>query len=488
MTSMRDVIGMTWSAWAIQNGHADAATRYLSYPPDATDGSAGAPLVIYPWQLETFVNEALAAPRLRSDAKSRSLLTQNFSSIYRLAKLIQRIEEADDRAFLQANDVLYELHRLTQRQFEWQRGFANMPRFYRTLQMFGEGTVGTQFEREVGCTVPAFIEAGFFLYAGSANSPTRIWKNVPTPEGVSAEQRDTVLLRISATPEEAVAEARSLRARGDHVGYKPSVLRRRPILRFGTQGQEAMAPVPPLILQRITSGLYFDIVDSGGAVWADVGERFQRYCLRYLRAMLDEYVVEPETRYGPKGRSFDTPDVLISDRTGVRLAVECKAKRMPVSARYSGDPVGDASGAYAEIAKGIFQVWRFFSHARRGLYARAVAENCLGMVVTADPWLVMGQKLHPEVMAIANAMADAKGSGIEASDRRRVPVVLIDDVEYLLQHASQAELFNRLGELAKDSSGWAWSLVHGLGDKVDRPYPFADELSASLPRIFFKEA
>ncbi len=93
---------------------------------------------------------------------------------------------------------------------------------------------------------------------------------------------------------------------------------------------------------------------------------------------------------------------------------------MPIDARFSDDPVRDAPNAYAEIAKGVFQVWRFLSHARRGPYGGKVAEDCLGRVVTADPWLVMGQRLHPEVMAVANAMADASGAGIEAADRRRV--------------------------------------------------------------------
>lgn len=245
-----------------------------------------------------------------------------------------------------------------------------------------------------------------------------------------------------------------------------------------------MVPVPPLILQRITSGLYFDIVGGRGAVWADVGERFERYCLRYLDAMLPAHQVEGEARYGPKGRGFDTPDILVSDESGIRLTIECKAKRMPVEARFSGDPVSNASDAYAEIAKGVFQVWRFFSHARRGLYQRPVANDCLGMVVTADPWLVMGQKLHPEVMAIAAEMADAKDAEISAADRRRVPVVLIDDLEYLLQHAADRELFDRLEALSADPTGWDWSIVHGLDDPAKQPYPFAGELRAKLPRIF----
>lgn len=482
-TSLLDVVGMTWSAWAIQNGHADVARKYISFSPEATDASAGARLALYPWQLETLVNEALVAP-YGPQPRQPELITQQFSTIFQLTKLVQCIEEADNRTFLRSRDVLYEMHRLSQRQFEWQRGFANMPRFYRAAHFFGEGKAAAYFQEQTGCTVPAFMEAGFYLFAGSTNSPTRMWRNHELPEGVTLEQRDHVLDRISCSAEAAVQEALQLRLSGDHIGYKPSVLRRRPILRFGATGEDAMAPLPPLILQRITSGLYFDIVDGGGAIWADVGQRFEAYCRRYLDAMLPEYSVEPEYRYGPKGRSFDSPDILISGTDGVRLVVECKAKRMPVDARFSGDPVGDASEAYGEIAKGIFQVWRYLSHARRGLLGRPLADDCLGMVLTADPWLVMGQKLYPEVMAMANALADRKDPEIIEEDRQRVPIVLIDDLEYILQHSTGAQLFDRLASLAQDPSGWEWSLAHGLADGPTRPYPFAEDLHHLLPRLF----
>jgi len=482
-TSLLDVVGMTWSAWAIQNGHADIARKYMSFSPEATDASAGARLALYPWQLETLVNEALVAP-YGPHPRQPELITQQFSTIFQLTKLVQCIEEADNRTFLRSRDVLYEMHRLSQRQFEWQRGFANMPRFYRAAHFFGEGKAAAYFQEQTGCTVPAFMEAGFYLFAGSTNPPTRIWRNHELPEGVTLEQRDCVLDRISWSAEAAVQEARQLRLSGDHIGYKPSVLRRRPILRFGATGEDAMAPLPPLILQRITSGLYFDIVDGGGAIWADVGQRFEAYCRRYLDAMLPEYSVEPEYRYGPKGRSFDSPDILISGTDGVRLVVECKAKRMPVDARFSGDPVGDASEAYGEIAKGIFQVWRYLSHARRGLLGRPLADDCLGMVLTADPWLVMGQKLYPEVMAMANALADRKDPEIIEEDRQRVPIVLIDDLEYIVQHSTGAQLFDRLASLAQDPSGWEWSLAHGLADGPTRPYPFAEDLHHLLPRLF----
>lgn len=337
----------------------------------------------------------------------------------------------------------------------------------------------------MGCSVADFIEAGFILHAGLANSPTRRWRDHGDLGGVGADLIELALDRISLDAAAALTEVAQLRTAGDHAAYRPSLLRRYPILRFGDAGAEAMAPLPPLILQRITWGLYFDIVDGEGAVWDDVGRHFETYCRRYLAAMLEGYTVTADERYEPKGRSFDTPDILVSRGGSVRLAVECKAKRMPVAARFSGDPVGDAAGAYAEIAKGVYQVWRFFSHARRGLYKKEVDPNCLGIVLTADPWLVMGQKLHPEVMAIADRMADEKDPEIAQVDRRRVPVVMIDDMEYALQHAGVDTVFERLVTLTRDETGWEWSLVHGFAQEAAaKSFPFSGELSDLLPRIY----
>ena len=85
----------------------------------------------------------------RPDPRRRELITQQFSAIFQLVKLVQRIEEADDKAFLRRRDVMYEVQRLTQRQFEWQRGFSNMPRSYRAVHMFGGGLAGAHFEAQV---------------------------------------------------------------------------------------------------------------------------------------------------------------------------------------------------------------------------------------------------------------------------------------------------------------------------------------------------
>jgi hypothetical protein len=131
-------------------------------------------------------------------------------------------------------------------------------------------------------------------------------------------------------------------------------------------------------------------VPAGEKVWTEIGKRFEDYCIDYLRLMLTSNDVSGEFEYGPRKARWRSPDVLVESDGQIRLVIECKAKRMTFNARYSDNPIEQARQGYREIAKGMFQVWRFWSHARRGLQTeRPVAADCLGMIVTSDPWLTM---------------------------------------------------------------------------------------------------
>src|SRR3546814_9259425 len=90
---------------------------------------------------------------------------------------------------------------------------------------------------------------------------------------------------------------------------------------------------------------------------------------------------------------------------------------MSFDARYADDPVASASVGFDELAKGMFQIWRFLSHARRGLTGDiTVAPSCCGVIVTADSWLTMASRQAEQVIATATAMADAEGN-IDEGDR-----------------------------------------------------------------------
>ena len=294
--------------------------------------------------------------------------------------------------------------------------------------------------------------------------------------------REIALARLAIPHARARSLAAQRRARKRHTAYSPSILRDFPVIAFGDRGERLRAPIPELVMYRYTSGLYLDVVQGGATVWTEIGRRFEAYVLDYLRAMMSPYSVAGEAVYGPKKARHRTPDVLIASDMGIVAAVECKAKRMSFDARYADDPVAAAAIGYDELAKGMFQIWRFFAHVRRGLTGDLkAAPDCQGIIITADSWLTMARNQAEQVFAAAHALADAEG-GIEAVDRREIAFCQIDDVEFALQNGTADSFLASCREIASgEKKGFMLSVAHGATGDIQRDYPFKDRMAELLP-------
>ena len=258
---------MAWSGWAIQNGNAKYAHRYMRFSPEATDGSAGAT----PRPLPLAIGDAGQRGDGRATPARCTRANAGHSGI--LGHLPASELGPADRGGGEAIREFLEDERRALRDASPDPAPVRM-----AARLRQHGTILSRagivrrrggrkaFEENVGCTVPEFIEAGFFLHAGAGNSPTRIWKNHRPPEGMPTECVGRVLdqYRFWWTMP-CLKPANCGRMAVTQLGYKPSVLRRHPILRFGDTGDDAMAPLPPLILQRITSGLYFNKLSMAAA-------------------------------------------------------------------------------------------------------------------------------------------------------------------------------------------------------------------------------
>ena len=155
---------------------------------------------------------------------------------------------------------------------------------------------------------------------------------------------------------------------------------------------------------------------------------------------------------------------------------------MSFDARYADDPVASASIGFDELAKGMFQIWRFFSHSRRGLTDDiTIASSCRGVIVTADSWLTMANRQAEQVVANAMAMADAEGD-IDECDRREIAFCPIDDVEYALQHGTADTFLDACREVSSgEKKGFMLSTAHAATRDQQRDYPFKDRIADVLP-------
>lgn len=478
------IISLISTVVAAQSGTQKALATMKDLPPEALSAELGSPYHIPHWSVETLVNELLATPKAKGFGvgRTRVLNADLFQTLRVLQGILIKLENAEDGIFLEKHDVFYEMARIAQRQFPWQRGVTNAPHLYRSMLLYGTGSARDYFEARAGISLSDFVKTGVCM-SGALNGNDWVHRQRNLSEiGISPEVREAALRKLAIPHSEARQLSARMRKGHRHTAYRPSILRDFPIITFGEQGERLRAPIPELIMYRYTSGLYLDVVQGGSAVWTDIGKRFEGYVLEYLQAMMPPYKVIGEQAYGPKKARHRTPDVLVCGTDGIVAAIECKAKRMSVDARYADDPVASASVGFDELAKGMFQIWRFFSHARRGLTGdMAVTPSCRGVIVTADSWLTMASRQAEQVIATAMAMADAEG-GIEEGDRREIAFCPVDDVEYALQHGTADSFLDACREVSSgEKKGFMLSVAHAATRDQQRDYPFKDRIADVLP-------
>jgi hypothetical protein len=473
---------MTWAIDAIQSGREVDAKQFIQYPAEAVTQNASSPYAVHKWRLESLINEILLS-RYRPGLMPFDCLS--YEAVADFSNALQKLEEEEDRILSRSGrDILRELSRLIHRQFEWQRGFIHRSQIYRSLFIYGHTDCAKFFLDRYRITVVDFFNCGFAFYATCLSSPGFARDSSFTVVGIDDATRDVAIGLLSTSHEQAQIEAKELRKDQSHAAYKKSVLRTTPIISFGLRQERLRAPLPALIAWRITAGLYYYMVRGGSHIYREIGERFETYCFELSKCMLPIFHVELNVEYKLRGNVVHSPDILVSDGGKVVAAIECKAKKMTFEAKFADDPIAEAKVGYQEIAKGILQLWRFFSHSRQSLTSLELAKNVVGIVVTLDNWLEMSNELRELVTGMANDMADGD-IAIQATDRKTIAFCSIEELEVTLQHASPHEFIHAAREsVSQRFFGWNLSSVHReLTNGLNRnnPFPFDNRLAELNP-------
>jgi hypothetical protein len=382
-----------------------------------------------------------------------------------------------------------EMHRIAQRQFHWQHGYYNLPQLYRYSYIYGQGKCGEYFERTYGIPVTDLTFVGFGLFAAHQRTP---WLQQPlgVPElelSTDLVKRAMPLLALSTKDARARTVAFNAQMAEQYGGplptaYLPNVLRQYPLISTDEDLTRFVAPIPEILLMRITSGLYYDLVPGGALLLNDASDRFEQYCVDYIAKLLPRFATSRSYHYGPKGAGFDSPDVLIKDGGKLVVVGDCKSTKLSYLAQFSETPFDMAKQQYDQIAKGVFQAWRYYSHVRRGVAEAEIADEPYVMVFMLDWFLFLSRDLKAKVLEEAKALADKDG---QITDKDRKPVVFcaIHELEGVLTTATEDTFLAALKTTQEEKfKGWQFREVYRDSTPEKGPikdYPF--KLDGVLP-------
>lgn len=171
----------------------------------------------------------------------------------------------------------------------------------------------------------------------------------------------------------------------------------------------------------------------------------------------------------------------------LRPTLPHRATKLTFGAQFANDPIDEASAGYDELAKGIFQIWRYFSHARRGVVPIGILPDAHGIILTLDTWLLLSKELQDELVAKAEVLAK-RDPEIESADRRRIIFCAIEELESMLMRSDEDRFLSAVSAATEDRfTGWQLPNVHreiGNDAAAIKPYPFdLDEILPSWKRL-----
>ncbi len=174
----------------------------------------------------------------------------------------------------------------------------------------------------------------------------------------------------------------------------------------------------------------------------------------------------------------------MSEDDKIVIAIECKATRLTYLAQFAEDPFEAEKKQYLQLARGAFQLWRYFSHIRRGITKDALADDAYSMVVTLDSLFMMSPQLSASILTEANRLADEEGD-ITQEDRRCIIYCPIQALEEVLERGDKDTVLRALKAASEEKyKGWMLREVfRAVSKDVDlgEPQKFPFDLAPVLP-------
>lgn len=476
-----EFLQMIWCVDRMRTGNYELGARGLQHiPPGLKQSLEQEKLYIQPWMLEDLINELLTVPKPKILVPRRL----NCGSYLGFANAYNAILAVDDGEsgfeLARGRDVLQGMARLAHKQFEWQHGWMNAPVLYRSAFIYGQGDCETWFKQEHGLTPAELILFAMACLSVYSGSPYATAESFLVPQLNLDRRIADAALALTSTPlAKARSEADRTRKGPFNMAARPSILRRTPIISLGSLG--AVAPLPDLVLERATAGLYLDLVKAPSGIRDQIGRRFEQYALELFQAVFGDDA-RGEYVYGSRSAPLKTPDILVSWGGELTLIVECKATRMSFAARFSDDWHLEVSRGYKELAKGVGQIWRHRSHMRRGLVPEKPSSDVMGLLLTLDPWMRMTHKQDEIILDLARQWCRDHDPEISEDDECPISFTHTADLEALLHRTTHAGVLQILRSSAT-KVGWGTREL-SREDNVEenhRPFSFNDRFAEVLP-------
>lgn len=188
-----DFLALLWAVGALRSGQKNRATQYITYPKEAATEGISSSFYAYKWDFETLATALLTfAKKPPKPGCNKHVNCRVWGAAAQAVNNLRDVEEGETALHIDGTHIMLEMHRVAQRQFPWQRGYANPQHIYRYLYVYGQGARAEPFEQVHGVSLADFSMIVLLMFWQLSENPW-IVKPDTTSVGISKDTFNAAL-------------------------------------------------------------------------------------------------------------------------------------------------------------------------------------------------------------------------------------------------------------------------------------------------------
>lgn len=377
-------------------------------------------------------------------------------------KAMNMIHRLSDKSWglhgARSDDIILQLSRIAFQQFPWQSQPTNgvLARYH---MLYAHPRVAPMVETEFGMTTGELFQLILLFAEEMLRRPTLAFEFLPAAEESIHAPVLALSERISRSAEELRAATAERQSYDVNWAYSFNPLRAFPLVHAGNP-HSLMCPAPSILLQRLTDGLYFDLMRADKGFGNAIGAAFESYVGKVTERIADgAFDMLGEEVWGkPERRSVDW---IVSDRSATML-VECKLGRLDIASQTEISAAPPFVGAIERLAGNVGQLYATLTDALAGSYPHWKPDGrpVYPLVVTFHEWFCFGPFFYKHLDKLVDAEFEKRCLDRRLLDRHPYSVCSIAEYEGLLTAAKGASIDSVLTE--KLSAAHRQSLLRGF--------------------------
>ncbi len=427
---------------------------------------------LYPWDLEILVREAI----LNADTRGSDGLHQ-WNCLAEAVNHIRRLEgvpyeEGEDRA-----NIMVDLQPIPHRQFRWQSGSSKRAaQIVRAWKIFGSDELDAKVLAQIGMSMSQLLRIGMAVTGGLLNRPTLNLGTDYSVLGVPPAASRQLLERLTCDMPTLKERTRQSQQYNDAWLYASFPLEHTPLIRLDPANpDQLLCPVPRYLLNRVTSGVFYDIVNSDGFANA-YGDAFQRYVGEVISATVPTppFSIIEEQPYMDNKNLKHGADWIVSDATG-HLFIECKTKRLSLGSKNVTDAQAVARDLTA-MTQAIVQNYKNILDAKKGITTwNPDGLPLYPVVVTLEDWHLFSTHFTGQLQEDVTKALAAEGINPVIVNDMPYTITSVSDLEAVLQVVA-ARGINPVFAHKTQADYWTWAWTGFLPNHFPEEYRNAEAL------------